>query len=547
MRVLTITPESDAFRAIASEIDTVEFVLASSLSLGLSLLNQGSWGLVLLDSAIDPDLTLDLVERLVGASHRVVVVVRDEPMTNTFQALERGATDTLLWPISAADLRDTLARVGSSKAFRTRPERTSAKNDASSAHAKGSAALIGESGQMMAAVKTVARVADSTATVLLHGESGTGKELFARLLHEKSARSAAPFVALNCAAIPEALLESELFGHEKGAFTGAVGRKVGRFERAHGGTLFLDEVGDLSLGAQAKVLRALQEREVERVGGEGVLHVDVRVVAATNKDLAREVAHGRFREDLYYRLAVVVLTLPPLRERGDDIRLLAEHCVARFACTHRRATRAISREALALMAAYPWPGNVRQLYNVLERAVLLADGPVLLPAHLPVEVRTPAHGTLHGGVGAFRSVASLHTPGQGLPQYGLPSHVLQGAGLPGYGHPSQNPPAQGISGQGMSGASAHIVGTGPAEGLLPLGELERRHIAHALALTGGHLARAAELLGIHRNTLRRKLQDYAEASGHPPHHAGIQGAPTSAEQEGVVPLVFEMPALDQLS
>jgi DNA-binding NtrC family response regulator len=351
---------------------------------------------------------------------------------------------------------------------------------------------------MLAAVKTIARVADSTATVLLHGESGTGKELFARLLHEKSARGAAPFVALNCAAIPEALLESELFGHEKGAFTGAVGRKVGRFERAHGGTLFLDEVGDLSLGAQAKVLRALQEREVERVGGEGVLQVDVRVVAATNKDLAREVAMGRFREDLYYRLAVVVLTLPPLRERGDDIRLLAEHCVARFAYAHRRATRAISREALALMAAYPWPGNVRQLYNVLERAVLLADGPVLLPAHLPLEVRAPLHGALHGGVGAFGAAAPFQTPSQGLPHYGLPH----------YGLPNQHLPAQGVSSQGMSGTAAHIVGTGPAEGLLPLGELERRHIAHALSLTGGHLARAAELLGIHRNTLRRKLQEY---------------------------------------
>jgi DNA-binding NtrC family response regulator len=391
---------------------------------------------------------------------------------------------------------------------------------------------IGESGRMLSAVKTIARVADSTATVLLHGESGTGKELFARLLHEKSARSAAPFVALNCAAIPEALLESELFGHEKGAFTGAVGRKVGRFERADGGTLFLDEVGDLSLGAQAKVLRALQEREVERVGGEGVLHVDVRVVAATNKDLAREVALGRFREDLYYRLAVVVLTLPPLRERGDDIRLLAEHCVARFACAHRRATRAISREALALMAAYPWPGNVRQLNNVLERAVLLADGPVLLPAHLPAEIRAPVHG-LHG-VGSSMAATPMQTPSTGLPHYGLSSYGLPNAGLPGYGLPTQAEPAS-------------VAGAGPAASLLPLGELERRHIAHALALTGGHLARAAELLGIHRNTLRRKLQEYAEASGLPSHQMGTQGTATGSEQDAVVPLTFEMPQPDQLS
>jgi DNA-binding NtrC family response regulator len=378
---------------------------------------------------------------------------------------------------------------------------------------------IGESGRMLTVVKTIARVADSTATVLLHGESGTGKELFARLLHEKSDRSTGPFVALNCAAIPETLLESELFGHEKGAFTGAVGRKMGRFERAHGGTLFLDEVGDLSLGAQAKVLRALQEREVERVGGEGVLRVDVRVVAATNKDLAREVALGRFREDLYYRLAVVVLTLPPLRERGDDIRLLAEHCVARFACEHRRATRAISREALTLLAAYAWPGNVRQLYNVLERAVLLAEGPVLLPAHLPPEVRAPVQGFL-GGPAAF---GPLPTPSHGFPSYATaPSYATPGSGVP------QQP-------------------TAPAEGLLPLGELERRHIAHALALTGGHLARAAELLGIHRNTLRRKLQEYAEVAGHPSPLAATASPEADGGPEDVLPPTFEMPRSDQIS
>jgi DNA-binding NtrC family response regulator len=477
MRVLAITPESNSFRSVASEIDAVEFVLADTLSTGLALLAQGSYGLVLLDAAMDPDLTLDLLERLCGASHRVVVIARANPMALTVQALERGAADTLIWPIGVAELREVIARCGpSTKVSRAQRDRAAVRSEPSSAPGKGVVNLVGDSPRMVEAVKTIARVADSTATVLLHGESGTGKELFARLLHDKSARGAQPFVALNCAAIPEALLESELFGHEKGAFTGAVGRKAGRFERAHGGTLFLDEVGDLSLGAQAKVLRALQEHEVERVGGEGVLHVDVRVVAATNKDLAREVQRGRFREDLYYRLAVVVLTLPPLRERGDDIRLLAEHCVARFACAHRRPTRAISREALALMAAYPWPGNVRQLYNVLERAVLLADGPVLVPAHLPAEVRAP--------VQSF--AVSCEMDGAMTPSHAFPSHGS-----------SRKPfPTDSLS------TSLH------GERLLPLGELERRHIAQALALTGGHIARSAELLGIHRNTLRRKLQEY---------------------------------------
>ncbi|MFN2567819.1 MAG: sigma-54 interaction domain-containing protein, partial [Gemmatimonadaceae bacterium] len=270
----------------------------------------------------------------------------------------------------------------------------------------------------------------------------------------------------NCAAIPEHLLESELFGHEKGAFTGAVARRAGRFERASGGTLFLDEVADMSLPLQAKILRSIQEREVERLGGETSMPVDVRVVAATNRTLEDEVAAGRFREDLYYRLAVVVLTLPPLRERDDDIRMLAEHCVAKAAREHNRPVYAISQETLTLLKAHPWPGNVRQLCNVLERALLLADGPVLLPAHLPLEIRFPT----------------------------APAVAARGSDRP-------------------------DLGAGrPGEVLLPLAELERRHIRRALSMTGGHLAHAAESLGIHRNTLRRKLQEYGiEGGGHAAH------------------------------
>src|SRR5918998_5679828 len=209
---------------------------------------------------------------------------------------------------------------------------------------------------MVSAFKTAAKVASSNATVLIQGESGTGKEVLARFLHEQSRRREGPFVAVNCAAIPEHLLESELFGHEKGAFTGAVARRAGRFERAHGGTLFLDEVGDMSLPLQAKILRAIQEREVERLGGEQPIAVDVRLVAATNRTLEDEVTAGRFREDLYYRLAVVVLTLPPLRERGDDIRLLAQHCIAKDAHARGWQVEAIATETLEFLRNYPWPG-----------------------------------------------------------------------------------------------------------------------------------------------------------------------------------------------
>jgi two-component system response regulator FlrC len=323
---------------------------------------------------------------------------------------------------------------------------------------------------MLVVMKSASRVADSTITVLIQGESGTGKELLARFVHDHSRRREGPFVAVNCATIPEHLLESELFGHEKGAVTGAVAPRVGRIERASGGTLFLDEVGHMSLPLQAKILRAIQEREVERVGGEKAVPVDIRLVTATNRNLGDEVTAGRFREDLYYRLAVVVLTLPPLRDRGDDLRMLAEHCVTKAAREHGGPVFAISQETLVLLRAHPWPGNVRQLRNVLERALQLADGPVLLPAHLPLEVRFP--------VLAPVDARSADRPSAGA--------------------------------------------EGAIETLLPLADLERRHIRRALSMTGGHLARAAESLGIHRNTLRRKLQEYGiEVSGHalPPERA----------------------------
>ena len=308
-------------------------------------------------------------------------------------------------------------------------------------------AFLGRSPRAQAALKVAHQVADSTATVLIQGESGTGKELLARIVHENSRRARGPFVAVNCAAIPETLLESELFGHERGAFTGAAARRLGRFERASGGTLFLDEVGDMSPTMQAKILRVLQEHEIERVGGETPVRVDVRVVAATNRDLEAEVAAGRFRDDLYYRLAVVVVRLPALRERGDDVDLLARRFLEDFAAEHGRPVRLLAPEAAERLRAYTWPGNVRQLRNVVERAVLVAEGEVLRADHLPPEV--------------LNAAVSPNGHGDG--------------------------------------------------GFLPLRELERRHIRLALDLTGGNLGDTARLLGIHRNTLRQKLRQLHSA------------------------------------
>ena len=306
--------------------------------------------------------------------------------------------------------------------------------------------IVGDSPALREVMESVRRVAPSGAPVLLTGESGTGKELFARAVHRRSLRCRGPLVAVNCAAIPSELLESKLFGHEKGAFTGAVGSHRGHFEVASGGTLFLDEIGEMDFAVQAKILRALESGEVTRVGAERPTAVDVRIVAASNRDLAAAVDASRFRPDLYYRLAVVELALPPLRDRGADFEHLLRHFLDRYGRAYDRPVRRITDEARYLLAVHEWPGNVRELQNAVERAVLLMPDDVLGVAQLPPAVR---------------------------------------------------------------GASPHEGRPGADGGELPpLAEVERRHVLAVLASTGGELARTAEILGIHRNTLRNKLNRY---------------------------------------
>jgi DNA-binding NtrC family response regulator len=255
------------------------------------------------------------------------------------------------------------------------------------AQRRGAPRIIGEDPQLRLVSQQLHRAAQTDATVLLEGESGTGKELFARALHALSPRADGPFVAINCAAIPDTLLETELFGHEKGAFTGAVGRKPGRFEMAHRGTLFLDEIGDLPLGLQAKILRALETKSFERVGGTSSLHVDTRVVAATNRQLKARVAARLFREDLYFRLSVFPITVPPLRERGGDIPMLARHFVEKFCRDMNKPALLLSPSAIDALSAYPWPGNVRELQNCIERSVILCEGDAIHARHLNLSFR----------------------------------------------------------------------------------------------------------------------------------------------------------------
>ncbi|PYN45513.1 MAG: DNA-binding response regulator [Candidatus Rokuibacteriota bacterium] len=313
--------------------------------------------------------------------------------------------------------------------------------------------MIGASPSWRRMLTLVEQTADSSATILIQGESGTGKELVARTIHERSARRNGPFIAVNCAALPETLLESELFGYEKGAFTGAAGRKEGRFELAHGGTLFLDEVGDLSLVTQPKILRVLQEGEFERLGGTRTLQVDVRIVAATNQDVAEMVKEKRFREDLYYRLNVITIRVPPLRERPEDIRVLAQHYLRVYGAKNSRKLEGFTGEAIDRLEAYAWPGNVRELENLIERSVLLARKDRIDAEDLPEEVM---------GV--------------------------------------KRPPRDAI---------LELIGT-------PLADIERRLLDETLRITGGNKTQAAKLLGIDVRTVARKLErrgdDLAEGS-----------------------------------
>jgi DNA-binding NtrC family response regulator len=308
----------------------------------------------------------------------VIVMTAYGSIQDAVSAMKEGAFDFLAKPVDPDHLLLLVERALAQRRLVT--EYTILKEELASR--RGAPLIIGEDPALHQVSVALQRAAGTDATVLLQGESGTGKELFARALHALSARSDGPFVAINCAAIPDALLESELFGHEKGAFTGAVARKLGRFEMAHHGTLFLDEIGDLPLGLQAKILRALEERRFERVGGTTSLHIDVRIVAATNKNLKAAIAARQFREDLFFRLSVFPITIPPLRERRDDIAILARHFVERFCKELKKKTATLSSHALQELQVYPWPGNVRELQNCIERAVILVDGDVIQPRNL---------------------------------------------------------------------------------------------------------------------------------------------------------------------
>jgi two-component system response regulator FlrC len=339
-------------------------VACDALEAKLKLAGQG-FDLVITDLRMPKGSGMDVLDcaRDLQPATPVVVITAYGTVEKAVEAMKKGAVDFIQKPFSLTDLWETLDRCLGSRGAHG-PDRAGSDPQA----------ILTRNSQMLLILQRARAVAGTKVPVLLQGESGTGKELLARFIHRNSPRAHKPLVAVNCAAIPDNLLESELFGHEKGAFTGAISRKIGKFEQANGSTLLLDEIGEMSLNLQAKLLRVLQEWEVDRLGGNGPIAVDVRVIATTNADLLEGVRNGKFREDLYFRLSVMPLRLPPLRERKEDIPLLAEHFL-KLACTeHSRSIRGFTPRAMEKLEGHDWPGNVRELKNVIERAVLLASG-----------------------------------------------------------------------------------------------------------------------------------------------------------------------------
>jgi DNA-binding NtrC family response regulator len=372
--------------------------LAETPQEALSALQDSEQHLVLTDVQMPGGTGIELLGRI-RQSHPelpVIVMTGYGSVEDAVRAMKMGAADYLIKPISKDELLVVLERALETRSLRAEVVQLRREVD----QKYGFERIIGVTPIMRALYEEVAAVADTRATVLLTGPTGTGKELLAHAIHHRSPRRSGPFVRVNCAAIPESLLESELFGHEKGSFTGAIRQHQGLFEQADGGTLLLDEIGEINSYVQVKLLRVLESGEFPRVGGQQNVHVDVRIVAATNRDLALEVREKRFREDLYYRLNVVALRVPPLRERKEDIPLLVEHFVAEYATRNDRPIPQLHKRALEQLVAYDWPGNVRQLEHLVERTVILNRGPVIEEVKLPEDPRlateTPAGGTERG-------------------------------------------------------------------------------------------------------------------------------------------------------
>ncbi len=430
------------------------------------LLKRGSFDMLFLDIRLPDGEGLDLLERLSNSPERPLIVMMSGfgTIETAVACMRNGAFDYLIKPFSLSQIEMVVKKAENYR-------QVVQLNQYLVAQVSDTGDLIGESSAMVSLRHMLRKVAPTEATVLIQGENGTGKELVAHAIYHASARSQAPYIRVNCAAVSEQLIESEFFGHEKGAFTGATERREGRFELANGGTLLLDEISEVSPRLQAKLLRVLQEREFERVGGTKTIKVDVRVLATTNRDLRKAVAAGDFREDLYYRLNVFPVFVPPLRERDADVRIIAETFLARFARKHGVKIPGFSQQAINQLFSHAWPGNVRELQNTIERAVILT------------EPDTPVQATALG-LGPLLGVSVAVAAGRGVPAEPLAPTLTEPA--------AQDP----------------VVHSNDGAEVKALHEVEKDYILWALSKTSGNRTKTAELLGISIRTLRNKLNEY---------------------------------------
>ena len=455
-KVLVLDDEANLRKVLAAMLrrDGFDVTVAVDGEQGLAEFTKNGADIVVTDLVMPKVGGLEVLKAInvTDPDVPVIIITAHGTVDSAVEAIKLGAFDYITKPFDQAELSAVIRKAAKTHEGAKR-----------SLHAddRSRAQLIGESAQMQEIYRIIDKIADSPSTVLITGESGTGKELIATALHDGSSRRGKPLIRINCAAIPKDLMESELFGYERGAFTGAVTSKPGRFELADGGTLFLDEIGEIPVEMQVKLLRALQESEFERVGGIKTTRVDVRLIAATNRDLQQEIEAGRFRKDLYYRLAVVPLKLPPLRDRATDIPMLSKHFIQKYNRRLNKKIEGIDEEALALLKAYPWPGNIRELENLMERVLLFADGPQIGARDLPEPIRSAP---------VSASTSAL-------------------------GGTSEGPP--GVQETGLK----DIVRAKRAE-------VEKDSIRQALGETDGNVTRAAKLLQISRKSLQTKMKEF---------------------------------------
>ncbi len=491
-RVLVVDDDPAQRRILEETIKRLGFEVktAASGAQAMQILEGGERGffsLVLLDLVMPEMGGMTVLSQIQSKSGMPPVIVQttNGSIDTAIGAIRAGAVDFIVKPIAPERLEVSInsalkieALTGEITRIKKKIEGTLTFRD-----------LVGRGEAMQRVVALGRRAAASNIPVLVEGESGVGKELIARAIQGESERAGKPFVAVNCGAIPENLVESTLFGHEKGAFTGAIDRRIGKFQEADGGTLFLDEIGELPLSAQVKLLRALQEGEIDPVGGKKPVKVNFRLISASNRDMIQMVKDGRFREDLYYRLNVFPIWVPPLRERLDDIAELSTHFIARFAAEEGKRIGGLSQEAMALVESYTWPGNVRQLENAMFRAVVLADGSDLTIGEFP-QIASQV-------VGFKVSIPNAPAQTSGKPAYTGPAMLGAEATIP-----------RTVEIRGQSGASIGIPAVHEDGEIRPLEEIEADMIRLALGRYRGHMTEVAKRLKIGRSTLYRKMQEY---------------------------------------